>query len=194
MAEFWFYLKLGYKHVMDPNAIDHILFLCALVIPFTYRGWRKVLLLATIFTVAHCISLGLSAYGVVKLDVQLIEFLIPITIILTASFNVLTERSIQYLSGFYPHVLVTAFFGGIHGFGFSNYFNILVAQEEDKMVPLLGFAGGIEISQLLILLVMLMITSTLVYFLKFKPYYIVIFGSIGVATITIPLLLKSFPW
>ena len=87
MQEFWFYIKLGLDHVLDFGAYDHILFLSALAIPFTFVNWKRVVVLATIFTVAHCTSLALSAFGVLTVDVGLIEFLIPVTILLTAFFN-----------------------------------------------------------------------------------------------------------
>ena len=193
MEEFWFYIKLGFNHVMDAQAYDHILFLSALAIPFTFRGWKKVVVLATIFTVAHCISLGMSAYNVLSIDAKLIEFLIPLTIILTTVFNIFLLKYGSSILRSYLHVLATAFFGLIHGFGFSNYFNMLMAEEVEKMNPLLGFAGGIEISQLLILLILLSITSTIPNFLKLKQFYFVIISSIIVAIITIPLLIASFP-
>ena len=92
MQDFLFYTELGLHHVLDVNAYDHILFLLALVIPFTIKNWIKVLWLATIFTVTHCLSLGLSAFGIVTVDVSLIEFLIPVTILLTALYNILKLR------------------------------------------------------------------------------------------------------
>lgn len=193
MEEFWFYIKLGFNHVMDAEAYDHILFLCALAIPFTFRGWKKVVVLATIFTIAHCISLGMSAYNMLIMDAQIIEFLIPVTIILTAVFNIFFVKYGSSILRFYIHVLATAFFGLIHGFGFSNYFNMLMAEEEEKLLPLFGFAGGIEISQLMILLIILLITSTLPVYLRLKQFLFVIISSIIVAIITIPLLIASFP-
>ncbi|MCW5516393.1 HupE/UreJ family protein [Muriicola sp. Z0-33] len=193
MEEFWFYITLGFNHVMDPNAYDHILFLCALAIPFTFKGWKKVVVLATIFTVTHCISLGISAYGILSIEVPLIEFLIPVTIILTAAFNIFCVKYQSFNLKFNLHILATAFFGFIHGFGFSNYFNMLMAEEDEKIVPLLGFAGGIEISQLLILLVILLATSSIPVFLKIKQANFIILSSIVITIITIPLLLASVP-
>ena len=87
MGDFWFYIQMGLEHVLDLNAYDHILFLTALAVPFTFANWKKVLILATIFTIAHCFSLALSVYGIVEVDVALIEFLIPVTILFTAIHN-----------------------------------------------------------------------------------------------------------
>lgn len=144
MQDFWFYIKLGFNHVLDLGAYDHILFLAALAVPFAFKSWKQVVVLATIFTITHCVSLALSVYGVATVDVGLIEFLIPITIAAAAIFNgfyIVNEKN-RVEIGFYFHCLVTAFFGLIHGFGFSNYFKMLMAEEEEKVGPLLGFCHG----------------------------------------------------
>lgn len=193
MQDFLFYVQLGLEHVLDPKAYDHILFLAALAVPFTFRTWKHVVLLATIFTIAHCTSLALSAYGVYTPDVPLIEFLIPVTIALTALYNlyqVLLKRDYINLSF---HLLATAFFGLVHGFGFSNYFNLLMAEEEHKLGPLLGFAAGIELSQVTIIFVVLGIAYLFQTILKLKATLFVGITSILILAITIPMLLETFP-
>lgn len=193
MEEFLFYTKLGLEHVLDFGAYDHILFLSALAVPFTFKHWKRVLVLATIFTIAHCASLALSVYEVMTVDVGLIEFLIPVTILLTALFNFAYVYREALDVGIFLHVLATAFFGLIHGFGFSNYFKMLMTEEEDKITPLLGFATGIELSQVTIILVVLAIAYVVLNLLKVKrPIYIAV-ASILIIAITIPLLIATFP-
>ena len=193
MEDFLFYVKLGLEHVLDFSAYDHILFLTALVIPFTFKSWQKVLVLATIFTLTHCLSLALSTYNVFTVDVSLIEFLIPVTIFFTAVFNILYVNAKIDRKSVLLHGLATAFFGLIHGFGFSNYFKMLMAEEEDKVTPLLGFATGIEISQLIIVLAGLLLAYVVQTMAKIKqPLYIII-ASVIVLLITIPLLINTFP-
>ncbi|MEX0315800.1 MAG: HupE/UreJ family protein [Allomuricauda sp.] len=193
MQEFWFYIKLGLDHVLDFGAYDHILFLSALAIPFTFVNWKRVVILATIFTIAHCTSLALSAFEVLTIDVGLIEFLIPVTILLTALFNfVYVKKEIQSV-GMTLHVVATTFFGLIHGFGFSNYFKLMMAEEDDKIVPLLGFATGIELSQVAIILVILAIAFLVQDVLKIKRTIFIAIASILVIAITIPLLIATFP-
>lgn len=194
MENFWFYIKLGLEHVLDFGAYDHILFLAALAIPFTFREWKKVVLLATVFTVAHCGSLLLSVYEVIRVDVALIEFLIPVTIFLTALFNFWDLKANARSISLYIHVSVTAFFGLIHGFGFSNYFNMLMAGEEEKLAPLLGFATGIEISQVAVILVVLALAYIVEDLLKIERKRFIVGASILVALITIPMLIATFPW
>jgi glucose uptake protein GlcU len=193
MQDFLFYIQLGFDHVMDPSAYDHILFLTALALPFTFRSWKKVLILATVFTVTHCLSLALSAYGIFRVDTSWIEFLIPITIMLTALFDLLYTQKDADEMGTYLHVLATAFFGLIHGFGFSNYFNMLMATTEQKLVPLLGFAAGIELSQVIIILAILLLAFLLQRRLHVKRIPFIITGAIIVALITIPMLVETFP-
>ena len=132
MQDFWFYIQLGLHHVLDFSAYDHILFLSALAIPFTFKSWKKVLILATVFTVTHCLSLALATFDILIFDISLIEFLIPVTIFLTAVFNLIYVNSEIQHKNVVLHLIATAFFGLIHGFGFSNYFKMLMAEEEDK--------------------------------------------------------------
>ncbi|MER3319330.1 MAG: HupE/UreJ family protein [Allomuricauda sp.] len=193
MQEFLFYIKLGLDHVLDFGAYDHILFLSALTVPFTFRNWKRVLVLATIFTVAHCTSLALSVYDVVIMDVGLIEFLIPVTILLTALFNFAYVYKESLNVGIFMHILATAFFGLIHGFGFSNYFKMLMAEEEDKITPLLGFATGIELSQVTVILIVLTISYVILELLKAKRWIFIAVASILIIAITIPLLIATFP-
>ncbi|MCL5245494.1 HupE/UreJ family protein [Cellulophaga sp. 20_2_10] len=194
MEQFLFYVGLGLDHVLDFSAYDHILFLTALAIPFSFKDWPKILLLATVFTVTHCFSLGLSSYGYVTPDVGLIEFLIPVTIFITALFNIYAAKNKQTLASIKLHVIATAFFGLVHGFGFSNYFKMLMAEEENKFLPLLGFATGIEMSQILILVFALGLTFIMVHLLKLKQWLYVVIASVIVLAITIPMLIDTFPY
>tara|TARA_R110002012_G_scaffold66614_1_gene173990 strand:- start:74770 stop:75354 length:585 start_codon:yes stop_codon:yes gene_type:complete len=193
MQEFLFYIKLGLDHVLDFGAYDHILFLSALAVPFTFKHWKRVLILATIFTLAHCTSLALSVYEVATVDVGLIEFLIPLTILLTALFNFAYVYKEALEVGLFLHILATAFFGLIHGFGFSNYFKMLMAEEEDKITPLLGFATGIELSQITVILVVLIVSYVILDLLKVKQSIFIAVASILIIAITIPLLIATFP-
>lgn len=194
MENFWFYIEMGLNHVLDLSAYDHILFLSALAIPFTFKSWRKVLVLATVFTITHCLSLMLSVFEIVVMNVSLIEFLIPITIFLTAIFNIVYLRSDRGNRSIFLHVLATAFFGLIHGFGFSNYFKMLITGEDEKWTPLLGFATGIEISQVIIVMVALLLAYIFLTVLKVKQPIFVLGASIIVLLITIPMLYNTFPW
>jgi len=194
MYDFWFYCKLGIDHVLDWGAYDHVLFLSALTAPFTFKHWKRVVVLATLFTIAHCLSLLLSAYDIINVDVELIEFLIPLTILLTAVNNIVQVFMAQGKNNAYLLEFATTFFGIIHGFGFSNYFNMLMSEEEEKIVPLLGFASGIEISQLTVIFSIL----TLAFIMQSKfgmrrSVFTVLISSV-IVLFTIPMLLNSWSW
>ncbi len=193
MQDFWFYIKLGLEHVLDFAAYDHILFLSALAIPFTFKSWKQVVVLATVFTIAHCTSLAFSVYGILSIDVAWIEFLIPVTIALTAALNFFRVFRKEHATGIYFQILATTFFGLIHGFGFSNYFNMLMAEEENKLSPLLGFATGIEFSQILIILVILILAFVVQSVLKVKQSIFIGVTSILILLVTIPMLIDTFP-
>ena len=194
MQEFIFYIKLGLNHVLDFAAYDHVLFLIALALPFTFKSWKKVVLFASVFTIAHCFSLFLSVYKILMVEALLIEILIPVTILCTAIFNLIYKNSSEENRGLGLAVLATTFFGLIHGFGFSNYFNMLMAEEEEKWVSLLGFASGIEIAQVLIVFVVLGFSYLFLSLLKIKSQLFVTIGSILIILITIPMLIAAFPW
>ncbi len=193
MQDFWFYLQLGLHHVLDIHAYDHILFLTALALPYTFKSWKKVLILATVFTVAHCTSLALSVYGIFTVDVAWIEFLIPVTILATALFDLFYAKKEEHSRGLIWHLVATGFFGLIHGFGFSNYFHMLMADVEEKLGPLIGFAGGIEISQVVVILCVLVLAYLLQSQIGIKQHLYITLLSIIIICITIPMLIQTFP-
>jgi hypothetical protein len=194
MYDFWFYCKLGINHVLDWGAYDHVLFLTALTAPFTFKHWKKVVVLATLFTIAHCLSLSLSAYSIVKADVELIEFLIPLTILLTASFNIFQVFAVQSGNRAYLLEFSTTFFGLIHGFGFSNYFNMLMSEEEEKIGPLLGFACGIEISQIIVIFTILILAFIFQNKLGIKRVVFTVLILSAIILLSIPMLIDGWPW
>jgi hypothetical protein len=193
LEDFLFYVELGLGHVLDINAHDHILFLAALAIPFTFRLWKQIVTLVTIFTLAHCLSLALSVYEIVEVNVAWIEFLIPITILVTALLNVKEVVNKDTDLNFKLQSAATAFFGLIHGFGFSNYFKMLMSGEENKLNPLLGFATGIELSQIVIITGVLFLTFILVERLLLSKRYFVLGASGIVIIITLPMIYTTWP-
>ncbi|MDM9630021.1 HupE/UreJ family protein [Robiginitalea aurantiaca] len=189
MNDFWFYTELGFTHVLDPNGYDHVLFLTALALPFTFVQWKKVFWLATLFTTTHCISLALAAYGIVEVNSDLVELLIPVTILVTALFNLnISDKADASRKAFQIDLVTTGFFGLIHGLGFSNYFRMLMAGEDEKTGPLLGFAAGIEGAQILVLLAVLTLTFIALNWIKVPRKYYVWGLSILIALISLKLI------
>jgi hypothetical protein len=189
MGDFWFYTKLGFFHVLDPGGYDHVLFLTALALPFSFLQWKKVFWLATLFTLTHCFSLALAAYGFIQVDSNLVETLIPVTILITALFNLYVEGKGSTLRhAFSLDLGATGFFGLIHGFGFSNYFRMLMTGEEEKTGPLFGFAAGIEGAQILVLVVVLSVTYGVLELAKVNRKYYIWGVSLLIAAISLKLI------
>ena len=130
---------MGLKHVLDIAAYDHIVFLIALLIPYTFKDWKRVFLLVSLFTLGHTFALVLSVFGIVSVSVTVVEFLIPITILITALYHLFTAGKSAKKETVSFVAIVTVCFGLIHGLGFSNYFNtIMVGSGMTKLVPLLA--------------------------------------------------------
>jgi len=156
MDDFLLYLKMGLYHVLDLKAYDHVLFLIVLSVVFSFQQWKKILWLVTLFTIGHSVSLALSAYEIVKIKIELIEFLIPVTIFITGITNIFNAKKISKTKD-NVNLIFALFFGLIHGLGFSNYFRGMIGREEDKFLPLIEFALGIELAQVIIVLGILLL-------------------------------------
>ena len=156
MNDFILYFKIGLFHVLDIKAYDHILFLIVLAVVYQLKQWTKVLWLITLFTIGHSITLALSAYGILKVNANLVEFLIPLTIFITGLMNVLTARKAS-VGKENQNLFFALFFGLIHGLGFSNYFKIMIGKTANKLMPLLEFASGVEAAQIIIVLTILLV-------------------------------------
>lgn len=149
MSELLAFIELGFRHIVNPEAADHILFLLALAAIYRVRDWRSALWVVTAFTVGHSITLALAVTNALVLPTAWIEFLIPVTIVATGIENlVVRERSASVRGGRYRPVL-SGVFGLVHGAGFANYLHSLFVAQ--VAVPLFGFNVGIELGQILVL-------------------------------------------
>ena len=152
MSDFFIFLQLGFAHITDPNGYDHILFVVALCAVYSVRQWRQVLVLITAFTVGHSVTLALAMLQLVSVRTDVVELLIPITILITAAANFFpTKQTANRPPPVTNYRYALAFgFGLIHGLGFSNYLRSLLGREADILAPLLAFNIGLELGQLLI--------------------------------------------
>ncbi len=149
MAELFTFIQLGFGHITDLAAMDHMLFLLALAAIYRPGDWRSALWVVTAFTVGHSITLGLAVTGAISLPMRLIEFLIPVTIVATCIENIfVADRKRALWHGHYRPVFAGVF-GLVHGAGFANYLRDLFA---DRIaLPLFGFNVGIELGQVVVL-------------------------------------------
>lgn len=153
-------ILLGASHITDFEGLDHILFLVALAASFDLTKLGRMALLATAFTIGHSLTLLLAGFDVVRSLIEYVEFLIPLTIVGTAvfqisGFNVINSTKVLRKSMY----LFTLLFGLIHGLGFSSFYRISSSQDSSFIIPLLKFNLGVEIGQLVILLVTLSLFS-----------------------------------
>jgi hypothetical protein len=150
MSEFELYFKLGMEHILDVNGYDHILFVVALAALHLLKDWKKVLILVTAFTIGHSITLALSTLKVVNINPDLIEFLIPVTILITAIANLFKKFDLQKPRSMSLNYFFALFFGLIHGLGFSNYLKSILGRDASIVKQLLAFNLGLEVGQLII--------------------------------------------
>ena len=191
------YINLGFQHISDLAGCDHILFLLALCAVYTIDQWRRLFVLVTAFTIGHSITLALSSFGWVIIPSHIIEFLIPVTILITAIRNVAVPASVQQTGArgnMAGHYLVALCFGFIHGMGFSNYFRALMMDNSSITTPLLGFNLGIEIGQLLVVSIIVIVPSLAVKFAQVKHRDWNLFISGAAAGISIVLMSETVFW
>jgi hypothetical protein len=195
MSDFWIYVEIGLKHVLNINSYDHVLFLMALTVPHSFKDWKKILLLVTVFTVGHTLALVLSVFQIVMIKAQLVEFLIPITILITAIFNFFSMGKTSKKESVNSIVLIALFFGVIHGLGFSNYFKtILPGNPSDKVLPLLEFALGIEGAQIIVVFAMLLLSYGVQTFFRFSKRDFTIVTSAFIIGVVVPMLIQNEIW
>ncbi len=145
---FQVYLRLGIDHILNVSAFDHIVFIVALCAMYAATDWKRILILVTAFTIGHSITLAMSSLNIISIKTEVIEILIPITILITALQNLFVKPKPD--QRWRPNYFLALFFGFIHGMGFSSYFKALLGRETSIVLPLFGFNLGVEVGQLCI--------------------------------------------
>lgn len=195
MSEFWIFFEKGLRHILNLWAYDHILFLIALTIPYAFKDWKRLLLLVTIFTVGHSLALLLSVFGMVIIKVNLVEFLIPITILIVAFFNLFTAGKSSKQESISVIGFVTLFFGIIHGLSFAGYFKTLTAgSPQSKLLPLSEFSLGIEASQIIVVFIVLILSYIVQTFFRFSKRDWTLVMSAFVIGVVLPMIIQSEIW
>ena len=158
MSDFSIYFQLGWQHILDLNGYDHILFVLVLCCSYVLKDWKKILWLVTAFTAGHSITLALAVFKLVEVNTDWIEFLIPLTILITALYNL--PKGIRRKKPSFLYAM-TLLFGLIHGLGFSNYLQSLLGQEFNILIPLLSFNIGLEFGQIIIVFFIILISEAM---------------------------------
>lgn len=167
MSEFALYFGLGKDHILDyADGYDHILFVLALCAIYVIRDWKKVLILVTAFTIGHSITLALATLNIVTFPTDVIEFLIPLTIFITAAANLFKKENEVSKTPVHINYLFALVFGLIHGLGFSNFLKALLGKSENIVSPLFAFNVGLEVGQIIVVVIFLGISFILTDYLR----------------------------
>lgn len=191
MQDFLFYLQLGWEHIISKDALDHQLFILALIAIFSFRDWKKVLILVTAFTIGHSLTLVLSALDVFRFPSDWVEFLIPCTIVFTALDNIIFSKNEKKLIQL--NYYLALLFGLIHGMGFANSVRMMLANEQDITLPLFGFNVGLELGQIAVVAIALFIHYIFSEVLKLSNKIWIYIISVPIFIFALKMALERIP-
>ncbi|GJM28425.1 MAG: hypothetical protein DHS20C17_10600 [Cyclobacteriaceae bacterium] len=194
MNEFYMYLKLGLEHILDINGYDHILFVLALCAIYVTTDWKKILVLVTAFTVGHSVTLVLATFQLIRVNTDLIELLIPVTILVTALSNILRVKSTRPANYLNNNYILALLFGLIHGMGFSNYLRALLGRDSSILKQLFAFNIGLEVGQIIIVGIFMLVSFILITVLgvRHRDWNLVI--SSAIAGVSLMLISQANYW
>jgi hypothetical protein len=192
MEEFKTWFFIGFDHIMDIQALDHTLFILALVVAYDSSQIKKIIFLITAFTIGHSVTLALSALELISFNQKIIEFSIPLTIFLTALNNIVNrkESKKKFVSSNYIIGLV---FGLIHGLGFANYLKALLFKG-NVVFELFAFNVGIEIAQIILVFVFLFLSFLFSRFVFSKRKDWILFISSLIMGVSLMLISNAKFW
>jgi HupE / UreJ protein len=195
MSEFSLYFGLGKDHILDyVNGYDHILFVLALCAIYLVRDWKKILILVTAFTIGHSITLALATLKIISVNSEFIEFLIPLTIFITSFSNLFRKEADIDHGKVQINYVFALFFGLIHGLGFSNFLRSLLGKESSITSPLLAFNLGLELGQIIVVIIFMAVSFILVDLIKVSRRDLKLVLSSAIAGIALVLLKDRVFW
>lgn len=191
MVDFGLWFETGLTHIADWQAYDHILFLLALCGIYTLSEWKTLLWLVTAFTLGHSLTLALAVLGWVNFSASWIEFLIPLTIVLSCLYNIVGKQSIPKNKTI-PYLMALVF-GLVHGLGFSFLLRAMLGRSAELVGPLFAFNLGIEAGQLIIVALVVLLGLLFTRFIGVKAEKWRFFLSSAVFGIAFIMMLERFP-
>lgn len=194
MSQFVLYFQLGIRHILDINGLDHVLFIIALCSIYILKDWKKVLILVTAFTIGHSVTLALSTLNIVLVRTEIIEFLITVTIFVTAFFNLFKKQFVFQPKRFQTNYIFALLFGLIHGFGFSNYLKSILGINTGVVMELFAFNLGIELGQIVVVIIFLSMSYILINIFSVPRRDLNLVVSAGIAAIAITLMMETKFW
>lgn len=189
MQDFLLWFETGLTHILDLAGYDHICYVSALAILYTFHDWKKLLIQITAFTIGHSLSLAASVLEVVKVPQSIVEIIIPITIIITCIVNLINTYRTDIQAAKWNYILALIF-GLIHGLGFSYLLKAMLGTSESIIAPLFAFNVGLEIGQIIIVGIVLFLTYSIEKLNLVKPTRWIQGVSITVLLIALNLLIE----
>ena len=185
------YFKLGWEHIISIDALDHQLFILALAAVYTLKDWKQVLILVTAFTIGHSVTLALSASEIITVDSELVEFLIPCTIVITALTNFFYKNDNPTTVRL--NYFLALFFGLIHGLGFANTIRFMLPKDENIVWPLLQFNLGLEAGQVVLVIVILLLAYLFIHVFRVNRRWWIWAISAVAFLVALKIAIERFP-
>jgi len=192
MEEFKTWFFVGFDHILNAQALDHILFVLALVVVYKPNMIKQIVILITAFTIGHSITLIISALDLITYDQKIIEFAIPLTIVLTSLNNIINRKK-EIKKAVTSNYIIALVFGLIHGLGFANYLKAILF-EGSIVLELFSFNVGIEAAQLILVFLFLICSYLGSNYLFRKRENWVFFVSSAIFGISLMLTLNAKFW
>jgi hypothetical protein len=149
-------IQHGVFHIIDKGAIDHILFLWVMAIGLSFNDRRMLLWSITGFTIGHAVAAFVVLCNYAMLPLKWVEFAIPLTIVIRGVQRFVSPTEATTIP--WKTSSVIAIFGYIHGSAISSELKMLVTENESLVGKLIGFNIGVELGQLLCIVVILFIS------------------------------------
>ena len=191
MNDFSFYFMEGWRHIISTDALDHQLFILALAVVYTFSDWKKVLILVTAFTIGHSLTLALSVLDLIRVSSAWVEFLIPVTIVLTAAWNIFNGKPVKNVNTNY---FLALGFGLIHGLGFANSIRMMLASDQSLGMGLFGFNVGLEAGQVVVVLIILLLGKVLLEQVKVPQRIYIFVVSLAVLLFAAKMAIERVPF
>jgi hypothetical protein len=153
-SDFFFFLVLVWNHIVNVNALDHILFILTLCVLIENEKLTRYIWVTLSFAIGHTISMAAGRFF--SYSTEIVEFLIPTTIILSAVVSWF-KRSQPDFNKY--HLFLIMIFGLIHGLGFSNAFEMMQPSNTNGFAASAGFTIGLELAQIAILGIFLLLAK-----------------------------------
>lgn len=191
MSDFSFYFIEGWRHIVSTDALDHQLFILALAVVYTFSDWKKVLILITAFTIGHSLTLALSVLDLIRVSSAWVEFLIPVTIVLTAAWNIFNGKPVKNVNANY---FLALGFGLIHGLGFANSIRMMLASDQSLGMGLFGFNVGLEAGQVVVVFIILLLGKVLLELVKVPQRIYIFVVSLAVLLFAAKMAIERVPF